>query len=93
MSRYRSKQIEVEAFQWDGQAPKDPVAHWPKWFIDALDEDRCYFVRSEFGPRIVVRTSEGAVQAKVNDWIVRNPQGEIHPFKPEIFSVSYEAAA
>ena len=44
-------------------------------------------------PAWVIQTLHGPTTAEVGDWVVRGPQGDFWPVKPDIFEQSYEAAA
>lgn len=86
MARYRTLQIEVDAFRWTGgpDQTEDPV-----WIVEAIREDRVWFER-QLRVSMKIVSSSGILTAHLGDWIVRGVKGEIYPVKPDVFAISYE---
>ena len=90
MARYRTKLGEVEAVQFYREAWED----WdnrPRWIKEAfqkpVDETGSVFF---FNGRLHVTTIDGGEVANDGEWIVRGPDGELHPWKPDIFERTFE---
>ena len=80
--RFRTKLVEIDAVQWDGNS------HTANSFIG---ED--YFVDWEYaegGEALLIPTLEGVMRCDVGDWIIRGLKGEFYPCKPDIFEMKYE---
>ena len=89
MGKFRKKPVEIEAYQWFGQAG---VMGFMRWYAD-LDSGNPNRVDSGFpidGDEIVITTLEGEMRAGVGDWIIRGIKGEFYPCKPDIFAMTYE---
>lgn len=77
--KYRSKPIEIEAFQFR-------IDNCPDWFMDKISslkvityESFCY-----------IATLEGRMRADKGDWIIKGTEGEIYPCKDVVFKKKYE---
>lgn len=81
--KYRSKVVEIEAFQWK----TGYVA--PGWFAAARDAGTA-MVDREGG--CAIKTLEGTMRASPGDWIIRGTEGELYPCKSSVFERKYEAA-
>lgn len=80
MAKFRSKVVEIEAFQFKGD-----VGNLPKWFIDG----------HKFWSRISVEdimllTKNGWISVNKNDYIIK-ADGEFYPCPPDVFHKKYEA--
>ena len=65
--------------------------HWsdlPDWIRAAYMAGTILFLPDA----IRITTTEGPVRADRDDWIVRGPQGELHPVQADIFAATYEPA-
>jgi len=90
MAKYRKKPIVIDAFQWTGgpDQKEDPL-----WIIDAIKNKKVWFKNiGSPSVKMKIETLEGVMTADVNDWIIKNTEGEIHPCKPNIFDKAYELA-
>jgi hypothetical protein len=84
MTKYRKKQIAVEAIQWDGDN-RDDVAE----FLDLdMDIDWEYFDPNNRD--VYIKTLEGIMKATIGDYIVKGVNGEFYPVKEDIFLKTYE---
>lgn len=86
MTRFRSKIVEIDAWQFVADASPEP-----DWLVEAFN---CGQVWSEGGdkPYMIITTLEGIMRADVGDWIIRGLVGELYPCKPDIFERKYELA-
>lgn len=76
MAKYRKKPVVIEAIQFTCN-------------FDEIED----FVGgdAEFREgKLVVATLEGAMQAKIGDFIIKGIKGEFYPCKPDIFEATYE---
>ena len=93
MSLYRKKPVVIEARQFpvvldirDAHIAGKELAAW------------CggrFYDREPLGrmiPVIEIDTLEGALTARMGDWIIKGVQGEFYPCKPDIFAATYEPA-
>ena len=79
--KYRKKPVVVDAIQWDGTEECFKK-------LNTFMAGRCMRSTND----IVIDTLEGAMKARVHDWIIKGVQGEFYPCKPEIFEETYEEA-
>jgi len=76
--KYRKKPVIIEAFQWT-------IDEVPEWWTKLVNLKVSVDTGSVFIP-----TLEGAMEAKVGDFIIQGVQGEVYPCKPDIFEMTYE---
>lgn len=76
--KFRSKVVEIEAFQW----LQDEVPDW--WRLKEGIE-----IEVDTGSAFIP-TLEGVMEAKPGDWIIQGLIGEIYPCKDEVFRMKYE---
>lgn len=81
--KYRTKPIVIEAIQYKG------IDSFPllKRFMGDKFNDLLFRPVSQ---RLIIPTLEGEHNASVNDWIIKDIQGEFYPCKPDIFKATYE---
>lgn len=90
MPRFRKKPVVIEALQ----------LRWDNW-SDMCDFADVGFMKDGqpegFNPDgdsniigLYIPTSEGVMEARQNDWIIRGVKGELYPCKPDIFEATYE---
>ncbi len=92
-NRYRKLPVEIEAVQFDG-TPQSVLA--VMHFVDAGRTEKELRIHADSDPAkswIGIPTLEGTMRADAGDWIIRGVKGELHPCKPDVFAVTYEAAA
>lgn len=91
MPKYRTKPVEIEAFQMTAETRHIPLG-WPDWLQKAF---KLRPIRAGsmhvLGGELVVETPQGPMPVAANDWIVRAGTGEIYPCGPETFTDYYEA--
>lgn len=79
MGLFRKKPVVVEAIQFIGNN-KDEIENFVgKSFM-------CWINHPEIG----IKTLEGNMKAKPNDWVIKGVNGEFYPCKPDIFEKTYE---
>lgn len=80
------KPIEVDV--WKIGTPK------PSWVEDALLIGRIYFNEGRLShissTTLLIKTLEGTMQARPEDYLVQGVEGEIWPIKASIFEKTYE---
>lgn len=80
MPKFRKKPVVIEAEQWDGTnaGAKRLKLMWADGRLVGIT--RGWFVK----------TLEGPLHCKPNDWIITGVQGEKYPCRPDIFEETYE---
>ncbi|MFZ1988237.1 MAG: hypothetical protein WAW96_00560 [Alphaproteobacteria bacterium] len=88
MSRFRKKPIEVEAVEGSVllRLAKNAWRDLPVWLRRAHDEGKVRFLPHG----IEIKTLEGVLTARSEDWVICGLKDEIYPCKPDIFAASYE---
>ncbi len=86
--KYRKKPVVVEARQWVGhmQTPNRDVA---PWYYDWAG-NRCPVCGLGTEDHGRVKTLEGCLRVCPGDWIICGIKGELYPYKPDIFAMTYE---
>ena len=80
MMKFRKKPVVIEAIQYNGSNINE-IEQWSSGVVDL-----------DLPHRLKIKTLEGTMVAKVNDWIIRGVKGEYYPCKPDIFEATYEPA-
>jgi len=90
MSKFRKKPVEIEAWrtrdllysmEHDWKALPAAVAHgYEEGVLVAPTRDG-----------LTIKTLEGDMLARADDWLIRGVQGEFYPCKPDIFAATYDA--
>ena len=82
MTRYRKRQVVIEAWRWTGDAD---TSMWPLWLTSGK-------VLADYPRKLLfIHTLEGVMEARAGDWIIKGVEGEVYPCKPSIFEATYEA--
>lgn len=89
--KYKRKPAVVDAFRFDA----DSEIMAPGWFRKEMDKERIFIDRciTDGTVRVygcTIHTKCGRVMAKVGDYIVREPSGEIKPYKAKEFQKVFE---
>jgi hypothetical protein len=98
MPKFRSKVVEIEAFQvsnddWNGLRPL------PEWAAKAIadgvlvpisDDPATERMGDDRHLVLIVKTPEGDMKAHIRDWIICGTEGELYPCKPSVFERKYE---
>jgi hypothetical protein len=89
MTRFRTKPIFIEAAIFN---PKKGDIDF--WFDCGIGRDEVVIFVISLSPEgeqgIVIKTCDGDRVCHVGDFIVRLPNGEFYPCKPDIFEQTYE---
>lgn len=91
--KFRKKPVVVDAVQltWESVLASSPEGvKLPEWVTESPDVSLHLthkIVGSQFA---IVKTLEGNMTAKANDWLIKGVNGEIYPCKPDIFEKTYE---
>jgi hypothetical protein len=99
--RFRSKVVEIDAWQFQSHAQFDADA--PEWlksayrFVKDPSSIQKGHVAFEISPldvsdMLAVGTLEGTTYASPGHWIIRGTEGELYPCKPSVFERKYEPA-
>ena len=89
VKKYRKKPVVIEAIQWTGNNLKEVIDFTglhesaEKWTWEEYQS-----VVENCGLKIF--TLEGRMDAEINDYIIKEVQGEYYPCKPDIFKQTYE---
>jgi len=75
--KYRKKPVVIEALQWNGQNKSE---------ISEFTRGIASFKKS----LVYIKTLEGTMTAKIDDYIVKGVHGEFYPCKPNIFQKTYD---
>jgi hypothetical protein len=86
MPRFRSKIVEIEAVNWNGEGLA--LGEIPEWLRTALMAEA---VKRD-GETLKINTLEGVMTVSPGDWIIRGTEGELYPCKPSVFERKYEPA-
>lgn len=103
MGRYRKRPVVIEAVQLTWQTWNE-VCELIEDEIDVnggwVDPTSGQFTQDNTPPPnlslddaeigLLIRTLEGDMLARQDDWIIKGVQGEFYPCKPDIFEATYE---
>ena len=85
--RYKTKLVEIEAFQWQGG---DEVIRWANNVSNGNGTYIRYW-KSSYGKEVLeVHTLEGVMTASLGDFVICGLEGEFYFCKPDIFHKKYE---
>ena len=95
MGKYNKRICEVDAFRWNGDQSQTEV---PDWFSEAIESGDIWF-HSVGTPECTMLINaetkcmsplENCIySAKIGDFIIRESNGLIHPYKPFAFVKDY----
>ena len=80
MNKYKSKPVEIDAVQWNGDFELANL-HKEKVSFNAIEEG---------GPYLCIHTLEGIMRLSPGDWLIRGTEGELYPCKDSVFQRKYE---
>lgn len=86
--RYTNKPVTIDAFQ---VRVGDAMEDWPQWMHDAIQDKTVRQHRSNQN-LMFIDTLEGTMTAGDDDWIIRNPAGDLFPCRPSFFEKTYVRA-
>jgi hypothetical protein len=81
--KFRKKPIVIEAVQFNDSTER-------LMQLSEIVDMEVVVSYSVSGPVMLIKTLEGVMEAKVNDWIIKGVNGEVYPCKPDIFEKTYE---
>ena len=85
MPRFRKKPVEIEAIQYTRESRNECIAFCGAQHM-AIDDDGAEYELKN----LRIKTLEGTMMAKLDDWIIKGVKGEFYPCKPDIFEATYE---
>ena len=93
MAKFRKKPVVIEAIQWTNHAGNfSQILEWSGSKVTSASP--LIWEQTEKEPIgsfcLEVKTLEGVMLARLNDWIIKGVNGEFYPCKPDIFSKTYE---
>lgn len=87
MSKFLTRQKEVDAFRWTGDHDQTED---PQWIIDAITAGTVKLRNRGTADIIMeIQTPGGVFVAHRGNWIVLHPDGEIYPYTEEVFMTEY----
>jgi hypothetical protein len=83
--KYRKKPVTIEAYQYGEEEA-------PQWFKEAVRKGIAVPFSQYGGDKrwCEIETEEGTLKAKLGDYIIQSPKGDIYPVKRAIFEDTYE---
>ena len=86
--KYRRKPVEIEAFQFDGDMiTSDGKYYVPEWAVNALKENVLSF---RDNVELYLLYLDWYIPIYVGDYIIRDVDGAIFVYNPDIFKEIYE---
>jgi len=71
---------------------KKPVVIEARKYVVDHEESISEWCKGQMDPRgCMIKTLEGVMLARYNDWIIKGVKGEFYPCDPDIFEATYEA--
>ena len=95
MKKFRKKQVEIEAIQYNNLNRDKIVKFVGKELKQELETETAYLA-GKGAPKfsLLIETKEGTMKAMPNDWIIKEPfptgERDFYPCKNEIFQKTYE---
>lgn len=86
MKKFKSKAIEIEAIQWNGENTQEIIGLDPAYF-----NHRAKTQHHRSTEKLMVKSAHGFVEVSVGDWIIKEPQGAgFYPCNKVLFEKRYE---
>ena len=85
--KYRKKPVVIEAVQVNLKNLSEDKFQVPDWLTIALNNND--ILLDNDGIPCLIKTLEGGMRVRFNDWIIRGVNGELYPCKPDIFEKTY----
>jgi len=88
MGKYNKRICEVDAFRWDGD---NYGMKEPDWIVEATKDGNVWFHSIGTPECLMLTRGQGGhvYSAKIGDFIIRESNGDIHPYKPFAFLKDY----
>ena len=88
MKKYRKKPVVIEAIQFDGSRQMTESLKSAGVFCGyIISHDHATMQDSCIGN---IKTLEGTMQVKKDDWIIKGIKGEYYPCRSDIFEATYD---
>lgn len=82
------KPVTIECFKYDGDLKNsDGKFYVPDWAEKAYNDGVIYFKDQA---EMYIKTLEGDHHASVGDYVIKGVNGELYPYKPDIFEKTYD---
>lgn len=93
IQKFRKKPVVIEAIQWTNDSGNfTQILDWSSGQVTSASP--LVWEQTEKEPIgsfcLEIKTLEGVMLARLNDWIIKGVNGEFYPCKPDIFEKSYE---
>ena len=88
--KYRKKPVVIEAIQWNGLNLSEIMAFGGKDITVEINDLAWEVGKAPPVVHIYIKTLEGTMEAKREDYIIKGVKGEIYPCKPDIFEATYD---
>lgn len=82
--------VAIQAIQWDGNNIRELSEFMGEKLPNGTLKRKFDIYGDTSNPDLVIFTLEGDHHVAVGDWIIRGPQGEFYPCKPDIFEQIYD---
>jgi hypothetical protein len=92
--KYRRKGTDVDAFQYDGDLIDSHGEYYvPDWAVKAYEEHKLVYLSrdKDAPPELYWQSNDSYSPILVGDYIVKDSDGYIIPYKEKIFNLLYEA--
>lgn len=96
VQKFKKKQIEVEAIQFNGNSNKQEVENFVGKELKSELESETAYVAGKGAPifSLLIETKEGVMKALKGDWIIKEPfptgDRDFYPCKNDIFLNTYD---
>jgi hypothetical protein len=93
MKQFRKKPVIIEAIQWTNSPGNfTDILEWSDHKVTSASPLVWEQTEKEpIGPFCLeIKTLEGVMLARLNDWIIKGVNGEFYPCKPDIFEKTYD---
>jgi hypothetical protein len=92
VQKYEKLPVVIEAIQWNGQAFPEDI---PAWLVKEHGTDGHIIIPENFDREsnnnsLFIKSLEGNMQLRPNDYLIRGIANELYPCKPEIFEKTYK---
>lgn len=88
------KPVTIECFKYDGDLINSEGKFYvPDWAKEAFEKGILYYGSKNEGEppcELFVKTNHGAVHVAVDDYVIRQIDGELYPCKPDVFEKTYD---
>ena len=95
VNKYVKIPVVIQAIQWTGENHRNIYDFLTGTTGEAMSSsgDNFYIDHDKVSAGLVIKTLEGDILARVDDYIVKGVRGEFYPIKPDIFEILYNPVA